>query len=248
MRILLVNPNMTTAMTDAMALIARRIAGDRAEIVPVTASYGFPYVASRAEAQVAGAIVLEMIAEHRIGIDAVIIGAFGDPGLAAARELFDLPIIGIAEAAIMSAAMLGERFSVLTFSPLMTRWYRDCVADSGLGARCTGVRTPNARPVNVASVMDDSRADLIALAHLAALEDGADVIILGGAPLAGLAHEIDMLVPALVIEPIAAATAQAIALASIVRPATFAARAGKPAGKASVGLSKMLETVIAGEF
>lgn len=138
MRILLVNPNMTTAMTDAMALIARRIAGDRAEIVPVTASYGFPYVASR--------------------------------------------------------------------------------------------------------------ADLIALARLAALEDGADVIILGGAPLAGLAHEIDMLVPALVIEPIAAATAQAIALASIVRPATFAARAGKPAGKASVGLSKMLETVIAGEF
>ncbi|OSP54576.1 aspartate/glutamate racemase family protein [Pseudoruegeria sp. SK021] len=247
MRILLVNPNMTTAMTDTMAGIARTVAGARAEIIPITATRGFPYIASRAEAQIAGAIALEMIAEYRDTVDAVIIAAFGDPSLAGARELFDMPVVGMAEAAMHSAAMLGERFSIVTFSPLMTAWYMNCIAESGLGAKCTGVRTPPPRPVLVDSVLKDTRAELIALARSAATEDRADVIILGGAPLAGLAAEIANEVPAIVIDPIAAATAQAIALASITMPSSFAARAAKPASKSSVGLSRHLEATIAAD-
>ena len=81
MRLLLVNPNMTDAMTQDMTSIARSVAGTMAEIVPLTAPRGFPYVASRAEAQVAGGIALEMIAENLAGADAVIMAAFGDPGL-----------------------------------------------------------------------------------------------------------------------------------------------------------------------
>jgi Asp/Glu/hydantoin racemase len=93
MRILLINPNMTVGMTEKMTEIARSHAGDGVEIVPLTATRGFPYIASRAEAQIAGALVLEMIAAHRDEVDAVIIAAFGDPGLAGARELFDLPVL-----------------------------------------------------------------------------------------------------------------------------------------------------------
>ena len=99
MRILLVNPNMTTAMTDRMAAIARQVAPEHIEIVPLTADRGFPYIASRAEAQVAGALTCEMIAERAVGADAAIVAAFGDPGLAGARELFDFPVVGMAEAA-----------------------------------------------------------------------------------------------------------------------------------------------------
>lgn len=245
MRILLVNPNMTTAMTDTMLAVARDVAGDHAEIVPVTASRGFPYIASRAEAQVAGGIALEMIADNLGGTDAVIVAAFGDPGLAAARELFDLPMVGMAEAAVMSAAMLGDRFAVVTFSPLMTRWYEDCIAETGLGSRFAGVRTPASREVDVSSVATDLRADLVRLAKTAVSEDGADVIILGGAPLAGLAPLIASEVPALVIDPIAAATAQAIALASL--RLHFHGRACKPAAKTSVGLPPQLSRVIAKE-
>lgn len=245
MRILLVNPNMTDAMTQTMFAIAQGLAGDRAEIVPLTAARGFPYIASRAEAQVAGGIALEMIAENLAEADAVIIAAFGDPGLAAARELFDLPVVGMAEAAVMSAAMLGERFSVVTFTPLMTRWYTDCIANTGLGARCTGVRSPAMAEVDVSRVATDLRGDLIALATSAALEDGADVIILGGAPLAGLAPAIAGDVPAIVLDPIAAATVQALALASL--RVGFGTRVCKPAAKPSVGLASALGQVIAGQ-
>lgn len=245
MRILLVNPNMTQAMTDSMATVARRVAEGRAEIVPLTAPRGFPYIASLAEAQVAGAITLEMIAENLDGIDAVVIAAFGDPGLGGAKQLFDLPVVGMAEAAVMTAAMLGERFSIVTFSPVMTRWYTDCVLATGLGGRFTGVRTPALHEGDVGNAAQEKRSDLVALARQAVVQDGADVVILGGAPLAGLAPEIDADIPAVVIDPIASAVAQAMTLAAMgVR---FEGRACKPVAKASVGLSAGLSQVIAKE-
>lgn len=245
MRLLLLNPNMTESMTHEMATIARTIAEPLAEIVPLTAPRGFPYIASRAEAQVAGGIALEMIAENLPGADAVIMAAFGDPGLRGARELFDLPVIGMAEAAMMSACMLGERFSIVTFSPVMRRWYLDCVADSGLMARCTGVRTPPRHPLKLDGMRADLKDELARLAQQAIEDDGADVVILGGAPLAGLAPEIAADVPGIVLDPIAAATAQAIALARVTTPLGFAERARKPLAKPSVGLSPALESIIA---
>lgn len=242
MRILLVNPNMTVAMTDTMTTIARKVAGDRAEIVPLTAQRGFPYIASRAEALIAASISLEMIAENLDGIDAVVIAAFGDPGIAGAKELFDLPIVGMAEAAVMSAALLGERFSIVTFSPVMSRWYTDCVMATGLGDRFTGVRTPDRHAGDVANVAQNLRADLAELARKAVALDGADVVILGGAPLAGLAPEIDAEIPAIVIDPIAAAVAQAMTLASL--RLRFDGRACQPVAKSSVGLADPLSRVI----
>ncbi|WP_045392853.1 aspartate/glutamate racemase family protein [Falsirhodobacter sp. alg1] len=247
MRILLVNPNMTQGMTDRMFTIASAIAGDRAEIVPLTATRGFPYIASRTEAQIAGEIALEMIAEHREGADVAIIAAFGDPGLAAARELFDMPIIGMADAAVHTAALLGGSFAVVTFTPFMNRWYEDCIKATGLSSRSRGVRSAAEKPIDVASVRDDAREELIALARDAALKDGAEVIILGGAPLAGLAPEIAADVPALVIDPISAATCQALAVAGLAPGLDYSTRATRPAPKSSVGLAGPLRALIAGD-
>jgi len=243
MRILLINPNMTTAMTDQMAQIATGVAGPGIQITPLTATKGFPYIASRAEAQIAGALVLETIADNLAGADAVIIAAFGDPGLTAARELFDLPIVGMAEAAVMSAAMLGQRFSVVTFSPLMTRWYADCVGQTGLSARFTGVRCPDTPPTSLDNLQTTMRAELIALATEATTNDGADTVILGGAPLAGLAPHIAGETPGILIDPIAAATLQAIALAQLAP--SYLHRPARPAPKPSTGLGPALEAIIA---
>ncbi len=103
MKLLLINPNTTQAMTDRLAKVARAAAGPEITVSALTATRGFPYIASRAEAQIAGALVLEMIAAHRHDADAVIIAAFGDPGLIAARELFDLPVVGMADAAVATS-------------------------------------------------------------------------------------------------------------------------------------------------
>jgi allantoin racemase len=244
MKILLLNPNMTQAMTDNMTTIAQGAVGQHIEIIPVTATRGFPYIASRAEAQIAGALVLEMIAEHAETVDAVVIAAFGDPGLVGARELFDIPIVGMAEAAVMTAAQLGETFAVVTFSPLMTRWYSECVQSTGMAGRFKGVHTPDRVPDHLKNVQTDLRAELIDLATKSATHYNADVVILGGAPIAGLAPKISSYVPAIVIDPITAAVLQAIALCQLGDHRPSRVRANKPSAKTSEGLSVPLKMAI----
>ena len=85
------------------------------ELVPVTAHRGVPYIASRIEASIASNVVMELLAEHSDGIDGAIIAAFGDPGLGAARELMDYPVVGLAETGMLTACMVGKRFSHCQF-------------------------------------------------------------------------------------------------------------------------------------
>lgn len=245
MRLLLINPNTTEAMTAQMTRVAGEVAGPETEIIPVTATRGVPYIASRAEAQIAGTEVLEMIATFGADADAVIIAAFGDPGCVAARELFDMPVVGMAEAAAMSAALLGDRFSVVTFSPVMVRWYEECIAQTGLAARFTGVRCPDTPPDKLDNVAEDLRADLIGLAEQATTKDGADVVILGGAPLAGLAPLIAAETPGLLVDPIAATTLQAEALVRLAP--SYRNRPSRPVAKTSTGFGPALTAVIAGD-
>lgn len=245
MRLLLINPNTTEAMTERMAEVAAQIGGPDVSLIIRTAKRGVPYIASRAEAQIAGVEVLEMLAEDAPHCDAAIIAAFGDPGLVAARELFDLPIVGMAEAAVMTAALLGDRFSVVTFSPLLARWYIDCVRLTGLEARFTGVRCPEETPQRLDMLRSEMRAELMKLATQATKDDSADVVIIGGAPLAGLASEIASETPGILVDPIAAATVQAMGLARL-KP-SYKNRACRPASKPSVGLHNGLASVISGD-
>lgn len=66
-------------MTDTMTAAAKPVASSNVELIPVTASKGFPYISSRAEAQIAGAFALETIAEHESDVDAVILAALVTP-------------------------------------------------------------------------------------------------------------------------------------------------------------------------
>src|SRR5258708_35512838 len=98
MKILLNNPNTSTDVTERMVRTTADVLAPDVELVATTATRGMPYIASRAEAVIAGTITLEMLAEHHRGTDAVVIAAFRDPGLIAARELFEVPITAMAEA------------------------------------------------------------------------------------------------------------------------------------------------------
>ncbi|MCS0494547.1 aspartate/glutamate racemase family protein [Ancylobacter sp. MQZ15Z-1] len=240
MRILLINPNTSVAMTERMVASAHANLAPDVELVPITAEEGVPYIASRAEAQVAGTTTLELIARHQQGMDAVVIAAFGDPGLIPARELFDLPITAMAEAAMFTACMLGPRFSIITFSHALTAWYEDAVALSGLQPRCASVRVPRATFRSVHDVQDELEGDLVALACRTVEEDKADVVLLAGAPLTGLAARIADRVPVPLVDPLDAAIGQATLLARLrTRPAS-AGRFARPGPKPAVGLTPAL--------
>ena len=86
MRILFINPNITSSITEVMAAEARRSAAADTELVPVTAAFGTLYVENRVEAAIAAHAVLDACAAHSEGCDGVIISAFGDPGCTRRRN------------------------------------------------------------------------------------------------------------------------------------------------------------------
>jgi Asp/Glu/hydantoin racemase len=232
-------------MTDRMLAVGRTAAAPGTVLTPLTAPRGVPYIATRAEAQIGGAIALEMLAEHHRGADGAIIAAFGDPGLLGARELFDIPIVGMAEAAMLTACMLGRRFSIVTFAHALGPWYEDCVDMHGLRGRCASVRTLDGHITSVPDVQDEKEDLLVDMACRAVQDDDADVIILGGAPLAGLAARVRERIPVPVVEQIGAAVKQVEALVTLNARKAVAGTFRRPAAKASTGLSAALAKRIA---
>ncbi|MBT6275120.1 MAG: Asp/Glu/hydantoin racemase [Chromatiales bacterium] len=239
MRILVLNPNCTVEMTQRMVAVGERVVAVGTELLAATAPRSFPYISSRAEAQIAGALVLEMIADRVSDVDAVVIAAYGDPGLKAARELFDLPIVGMAEAAMLTACMLGERFSLVTFSESLVPWYLESVELCGLRSRLASIRVPPEQVRSVVNARTELREPLLEEVAQAAQVDGADVVILGGAPLAGLAGEIEK-PAAVLIDPIEAAIKQAEVLVDLAPRGAFAGSLARPPAKPNDGLAESL--------
>ena len=240
MRILLLNPNTTVAMTERLAAAARVVAAPDTQLVPVTATRGVPYIATRAEAQIGGAIALEMLAEHHREVDAAVIAAFGDPGLMGARELFDIPVVGMAEAAMLTACMLGRKFVVVTFATALGPWYQECVEMHGLQGRCAGIRMLDGTLKSVSDVQEEKEDLLVDLANRAVTETSADVVILGGAPLAGLAAKIRDRVPVPLVDQVQAAIRQAETLVALRPRKATTGTFRRPAAKSTQGLPPSL--------
>jgi allantoin racemase len=239
-RILIINPNTSAGITARIMAAAQPLAAPGTELVPLTAARGVPYIATRAEAAIGAAVVLEMLAEHHREADAAVIAAFGDPGLGGARELFPIPVVGLAEAGMLTACMLGRRFGIVSFARSLAPWFEECVAWHGLGERCAGVRTLDGDFVSIDDVQDEKEDLLVDLASRAAAEDGADVVLLAGAPLAGLAGRVRDRVPVPVIDCVGAAVLQAQTLVALAPRKAVTGTYRRPDPKISIGLAPAL--------
>lgn len=112
--------------------------------------------------------------------------------------------------------------------------------------RCAGIRALDEPFVAVADVQREKQDKLVELARACVIEDGADVVILAGAPLAGLAEVVADQVPVPLVDCCRAAVVQ---LEAAVRLKTRKAVAGsgrRPAAKSSNGLHPALAARIAG--
>jgi Asp/Glu/hydantoin racemase len=244
MKILVINPNISDDVTGLIRAEAERVAGPSTEVVVRTAAAGVEYIETRLESLIAAPQVAELIAAEP-DVDAVVVAAFGDPGMPGLKELVACPVVGITEAALSTAALLGRRFSIVAISRRITAWYRDCVEQNGFGSRLASIRSLGETLPDIGSVQQDFRPHLLRLANEVVENDGADVVILAGAPLAGLAREIGASIPVPVVDGISAGVAQAELL---VRLDSGTARRGSlapPPLKPNAGLSPALSRLLA---
>jgi allantoin racemase len=246
-KLLLINPNITAAMTEAMAAEARRYASASTEIIAVTAEFGTQYVENRVEAAIASHAVLDLLAKHTAGCDAAMICAFGDPGLAAAREFADIPVVGIEESAILVAWVLGRRYSIICLTPRLRTWYIECAQEHGLAGRLASVRALDLPIADITRAKEQLRDRLVEQCMLAIEQDEAEVIIFGGGPIAGLARETRDMVPVPCLDGVSCAVRMAEALVALnPRPPSRGSFA-RPRGKPVQGLSPELMRRIVGD-
>ncbi|HEX3884296.1 MAG TPA: aspartate/glutamate racemase family protein [Stellaceae bacterium] len=208
--IVVINPNSTEAVTKAIdaALAPLRMAGGP-ELVCQTLAEGPPGVESQGDADSVIAPLCRSVAAQGNAASAFVIACFSDPGLHAARETTQRPVLGIAECGILTALTLGQRFGVVSILkkaiPRHLRYY---------GAMGVGGRLAGDLPIGLGvTELGDAETTLARMTETGAeLRDrhGADVLVLGCAGMARYRGRLEQALGLPVVEPTQAAVTMAI--------------------------------------
>lgn len=223
MKLLLINGNRTAAVTETVLAEAQNVAAPGTELKAVTASFGADIVFSHAGNVLAAHAVLDALARHHAGFDAVILAISFDSGLAAARELVAKPVLGITESGIRAARTAGQRIGVLTFGNLSSGLYHDVFTRYGVTPQLAAIRT-----IDIASSAEYLAAEKLdaRIAHEANLlaAEGAAAVVICGAAMAGVARRLRDAVRVPLIDGVASAIAEAETLvrARTVNPSAAA--------------------------
>jgi len=216
MKIMVINPNTSASMTkhirEALSIIKR----PDTELTVVCAERGPETIDSAYHEYFAIPPTLDLVNQaNREGYDAVIIAAFPDPGLVAAKEISEIPVIGIQESTLHMAAMLGARFSIITTLKQRIPSKREYVYAKGLEHFLASVRCLDQPTAENDAAPEKTKARVVEIARKAIEEDGAEVIILGCSGMAGYAPEIEAKLNAKVLDPTAVALKVAEAIVEL---------------------------------
>jgi allantoin racemase len=181
MRILIINPNSDPEMTAAIQASAEAFAAGEYEVV-TKATPGAPrFIETYRDELLAAPGMMQLIRVNEDDFDAVIIACHCDPNLDAMKEICSVPVVGIGEASMKLATMLGHTFSVVTTHV------------HSIPGKIAGARTLHLHDLMVSvRAPEKGEEDLedeqlfLELSRRAVHEDLAEVIVLGCAGLTGM--------------------------------------------------------------
>ena len=208
MKLLILNPNTTVAVTELLRRHVAAVAGDGVRLSTATARFGAAYIADELSYAVAGHAALDayaafVAAQPADARAAVLLGCFGDPGVAALRQLAGVPVIGLAEAAMCQAAALGP-YAIVTGGAAWAPMLRRLALGLGLAEGLLDIYT--VAPSGAELAADPGRALALLREACIRASQGARSVILGGAGLAGMAAALAADVPVPVIDSVVAGT------------------------------------------
>lgn len=237
MRIRVVNPNTTSSMTDLIGACARSVAGGPGvEVDAVTSTMGPASIESHYdEALAVPGILAEIARGDAEGVDGYVLACFGDPGLEAARELAQGPVVGIAEAAMRTGAYLGRSFSVVTTLGRTRGRAWDLAETYGVARACRGVHACEIAVLDL-ETSSDARERIAQACREALALDESDVIVLGCAGMADLCEDISRAIGAPVVDGVAAATVTVEGLVRLGLRTSAVGEYASPPPKAYTGL------------
>lgn len=237
MRIKIINPNTTQSMTAKIGASARAAAGAGTEILAVSPAMGPVSIESHYDEALAVPGLLQEIARgEREGVDGYVIACFGDPGLKAARELARGPVVGIAEAAMHLASMVGSRFSVVTTLERTVGQAWHLAEAYGMARFCAQVRACELPVLELEHPGSAARERIVAECRRALDEDGSDVIVLGCAGMADLCDAVSQALGVPVVDGVAAGTRLVESLVALGLRTSKRGELAQPLPKPMLGL------------
>jgi allantoin racemase len=237
MKIKVINPNTTQSMTEKIGAAARAVAAPGTTILAVSPSMGPVSIEGHYDEAVSVLGVLDEVRRGESeGCDGYVIACFGDPGLLAAREIARGPVLGIAEAAMHAASMVGTGFSIVTTLARTVGIARHLVEAYGMSRHCRGIRATDLAVLDLERPDSSASTAILEECRRAVREDRADAIVLGCAGMADLAKRIgdELRVP--VVDGVTAAVKLVEALVALGLRTSKAGDLAFPLPKAYTGL------------
>jgi allantoin racemase len=231
MRILVLNANTSDIVTEKVAAVARAAASPGTEIVAVTGTFGGRVIGTRAEHAIGEHSTLALVARHAAGCDAVVIGVSYDTGLRAARELLEIPVVGMTEAGLLTACMLGGSIGVVTFGRRVLPLYKELVASYGLAGRIAGWRVLESTAAYGRGAHPELDREIVAAACDLVERDHAEVVLLTGAVMAGVPARLQQDLPVPMVDCVVCGVRQAEMLAGLRLPKPRAGSYAAPGGR-----------------
>jgi len=205
MRLVLANPNTTGSMTERMASAASQVAADGVEIVPLTSPYGPPSIEGFYDEVFAVPPMIEAIRDLGGPVDGIVVGCFDDTGVHAVRAMTDAPVIGICQAALQTASVLGNGFSVVTTLDRSVPALEKIISDYGFDRHCRRVRAADVPVLELEDSNSGARNAIEGEIERALEHDRAEVVVLGCAGMVDLSVELSRAFGVPVVEGVTAA-------------------------------------------
>ncbi|UCF95963.1 MAG: aspartate/glutamate racemase family protein [Spirochaetaceae bacterium] len=203
MKILVLNPNTSKLVTKKIADAVNKVARKDVELVVEQIEHGPEALESYHDETLAYPYILEKVEKANAeGFNAIVLAAFCDPGIEALRERSAIPIYGAEETTLSIALLLGNKFSILTEKKHKESVKRQHVRKLGLEQRFAGVRALNMGVVEIAEKGEQVLERGIELGKKMIIEDGAEVIVMGCASMAGYQDELAEKLGVPILDPV----------------------------------------------
>jgi Asp/Glu/hydantoin racemase len=192
-RLLLINPNTSPGITERLAVSARRALGEGDTLSAVTAEGSPAVVRSALQLQQANANAQALAHRHASRHDAILLAISLDGAAVQLRDQFPaMPVVGMTEAALLTACLRAERIGLLTLGASLLPLYKDRVAQIGISARVVAYAAPEAPAAFGADAVGiaPELLDLLTSTCEQMRGAGAQVIVLAGAVLCGYAEQL----------------------------------------------------------
>ena len=167
-----------------------------------------------------------------------------DTGLRGARELLDIPVVGMTEAGLLTACMLGGRIGVIVFGRRVLPMYQEIVASYGLAGRIAAWRVLESTAAYARGAHAELDREIVAAANDLVQRDFAETVILTGAVMAGVPARLQADVAVPLIDCLVCGVRQAELLASLELPKPRAGSYAAPAGRELVDVDPAIARAV----